>query len=357
VYVGTRDGNVLGFGLKTPTSAAPLSAPSVGFGQTPVGTSHSSTATVTAAGNVTLSGVSTASATATNPFSVGQVTETKPGNSTKVPVTFPVTLAKGDALHAPVSFTPATPGGTAGAVSFAVKAARTPAVNVPLFGDGTRTGLQAAPGSLTIAHVTDHGSFPVAVGTTESGTVQLTNTGTTTQTVTSVTPPAAPFSVAQLPAVGTVIKPGQSVTVQVSFTPTQAGPATGSVTIAGSDGPPATVQLSGTAVAAVSQFTAAPSAVAFGTVPKGHTATVTVDIANTGNQPAIVAATSRLRGPFGIRIAVPKGLPLNPGDDLKARVTFTPTHPGKFVAAYTLTWTDPLGTHTLRVRLTGAGAG
>jgi hypothetical protein len=312
---------------------------------------------VTASGNVTVSGVSTTSATAANPFSVGQVTETKPGNSTKVPVTFPVTLAKGDALHAPVSFTPATPGGTAGAVAFAVKSSRTPAVNVPLFGDGTKTGLQATPGSLTIAHVTDHGSFPVAVGTAEPGTVQITNAGTTAQTVTSVTPPAAPFSAAQLPAVGTVIKPGQSVIVQVSFTPAQAGPAAGSLTIAGSAGPPATVQLSGTAVPAVSQFTATPPAVAFGTVPKGHTATVTVDVANTGNQPAIVAATSRLAAPFGIHSAVPKGLPLNPGDDLKARITFTPVHTGTFRAAYTLTWTDPQGTHTLVVQLTGVGAG
>jgi hypothetical protein len=36
-------------------------------------------------------------------------------------------------------------------------------------------------------------------------------------------------------------------------------------------------------------------------------------------------------------------------------VTFTPRRKGPFTARYRLTWTDPTGSHTLTVILTGTG--
>jgi hypothetical protein len=36
-------------------------------------------------------------------------------------------------------------------------------------------------------------------------------------------------------------------------------------------------------------------------------------------------------------------------------VTFTPTRKGLFTTHYRLTWTDPTGSHTLTVILTGTG--
>jgi hypothetical protein len=173
--------------------------------------------------------------------------------------------------------------------------------------------------------------------------------------VTSVTPPAGPFTATGMPARGTIINPGQSVTVEVTFAPKQAGLATGSLTISGSSGSSATVALSGTAVPAVSQFKASPSAINFGTVPMGHKVTAIIDIANTGNQPALVASVARLHLPFRALYSVAKDLPVNPGEDLKIRVAFTPTHAGTFHGVYRLTWTDPFGTHTLNVPLTGTG--
>jgi protein involved in polysaccharide export with SLBB domain len=228
-------------------------------------------------------------------------------------------------------------------------------VNVALSGDGTQTGLYATASSLTFALISGAGVSNVPVGTSEPRTVDITNGGTTPQTVTSVTPPAGPFTATGMPATGTVINPGQTVTVQVTFAPTQAGPATGSFTISGSSGSSATVALSGTAVPAVSQFQASPSAINFGTVPKGHQVTAIIDIANTGNQPATISSVARLNPPFRAPSSVAKGLPLNPGDDLRIRVVFTPTHLGTFRGVYRLTWTDPFGTHTLNVPLTGAG--
>ena len=59
IYVGTRDGHVIGFGVKTAAAVAPLgnAAPAT-FGPTAVSTTASKNVTVTAATNVTVSGVS-----------------------------------------------------------------------------------------------------------------------------------------------------------------------------------------------------------------------------------------------------------------------------------------------------------
>ena len=353
VYVGTRDGHVLGFGI---TTAAPLAgARPLTFGQTPVGTGATSDVTVTTSTNVTVSGVSASATTATDPYTVGPVTETVKGTSTQVPVTFPVTLSQGDALHAPVTFTPASPGGTTGALSFATDSASFPSVNVPLSGDGTQTGLYPTTSALSFHIVGNNGMTisDVPVGTALPLTVDITNGGTSPEQVTSVIPPAAPFTAAGLPAPGTIINPGESLTVQVTFAPQQAGAATGSFTVAGDSGTIATVHLSGTGLVPVSQFTASPTAVNFGSVPLGRTTKATFDITNTGNLPATVTRIPALGAPFHAQYQVPEGLPVNRGYDLVITVTFTPARKGTFTSVYQFTWTDRFGSHTLDVPLTG----
>jgi hypothetical protein len=142
-------------------------------------------------------------------------------------------------------------------------------VDVPLSGDGTQTGLYAGPGSqsFVITNGTTASNVPVGVSVPE--TVEITNGGTSTQTVTSVTPPSGEFTASGPPASGTKIAPGQSVSIQVTFAPQRAGAATGSLKVTGDSGTSATVALSGTGVAAVSHFTASPAAVNFGSVALG----------------------------------------------------------------------------------------
>jgi hypothetical protein len=291
----------------------------------------------------------------TSPYSVGVVTETVKGAATSVPVTFPVALAKGDALHAPVTFAPSSPGGATGALSFATNSARVPSVNVPLSGNGTRTGLYAAPGSQSFALAPDQGVSSVPVGITVPRVIKITNGGTSTQTVKAVTPPSGEFSASGLPARGTKIAPGQSVMMQVTFAPRHPGPAASSLTIRGDSGTSATVGFSGTGARPVSRFTPSARTVEFGSVPAGKKITATVRITNTGNQPAIVASSSPLGQPFAIRYQVAKGLPVNGSYDLRLMISFRPARAGTFRAAYRLTWTDPLGTHAIAVTLSGTG--
>jgi hypothetical protein len=354
VYVGTRDGHLLGFAA--PGTAAPTTSTTTTFAPTSVGTTSTQQASLTAQKAVTVTGPPTAAATsngaATNQFSPGQVTLTHGGSTTPV-TSYPVTLAKGDKLTTQVTFTPTSAGGNSGTLSFPTPSAAVQAASVPLNGEATKAGLTAQPSTVQFMGAPDQGVIPVAVGITVPLTVNITNYGTTTQTVTSVTPPSSPFSASNLPLVGQQIKPGSTVTVPVQFAPTTAGPASSTLTIAGSSGPPAVVTLSGIGATAVSQFTPATQVVNFGTIPVGKKATATVFITNTGNTQSTIQGVAPVAGPFAATLSPNPQMPFNPDSDLAIPVTFKPKKKGSFSTPYKLTWKDVNGTHTVSVTLTG----
>jgi hypothetical protein len=357
VYVGTRDGHVLGFAA--PSAAAPAVATTATLPQTAVGTTSSQAVSVTATKPVTITGAAASTGanntqtTTTTEFGVGQASVTKKGSTTPVPVTFPVTLAKGDRLSVQTSFTPTVPGGSSGTLSLSTSSSAVPTVAVPLTAEGTQDGLVATPGTVTFPLAPDQGVIPVPLGIQIPQTVNISNFGTTTQTVTSVTPPSAPFAVTNVPAVGTKIPPGQTVTVQVIYAPTSVGSSTGSFTIAGSSGASATISLSGVSTAAQSQLTATDPVVNFGTIKAGKKALAYVKVTNTGNTESLVQRTSAVEAPFGTPLKPAVGMPFNPDSDLLLPVTFTPTKKGMFTTQYKVMWRDVNGRHTLTVTLTG----
>jgi hypothetical protein len=354
VYVGTRDGHLLGFAA--PGTAAPVVGSTTSFAATAVGATTGQEVSVTARQPVTVTGppatAGTSNGGTASPFTAGQVTLTHHGTTTPV-TSYPVKLARGDKLTTQVTFAPTSAGGNSGTLSVPTSSATLPAVSVPLTGEATHTGLTAQPGTVQFMGAPDQGVIPVAVGITVPLTVNITNYGTTTQTVTSVTPPSGPFTAANLPVVGQQIKPGSSVTVQVQFAPTTPGPASSTLTVAGSSGPPAVISLTGTGTAAVSQFTPASQVVNFGHVPVGKKATATVFIGNTGNTESTIQGAAPLHGPFKATLSPNPHMPFNADADLAIPVTFTPTTKGTFSTPYQLTWTDVNGTHTVSVTLTG----
>ncbi|MGD0373701.1 MAG: choice-of-anchor D domain-containing protein [Streptosporangiaceae bacterium] len=353
VYVGTRDGQVLGFARRT---RAPLRrAAPVTFADTDLGSATSRDITVTAPARVTVSGVTASADSSPDPFRVGRVERTVKGGHRAVPVTFPVTLKPGESLHALVTFRPAARGGTTGQLSFTAPSARYGGTQVPLSGDGTKPGLYAQPGALSFSYSNEHATGKVPVGTAVPMTADITNGGTATETVTSVTGPAGPFTAVGLPGPGTPIRPGQSIVVQVTYAPRRAGPAASSVTIAESSGTRVTVRLAGAALPPVSKVAAARPRVTLGKVRLGRRATATIEITNSGNLPATLTIAAPPRSPFAASYRIPRGLPLSPGNELRIPVTFTPARAGATTGSYQLSWTDLLGTHTLRVRLSGTG--
>jgi hypothetical protein len=355
VYVGTRNRHVLGFGFTT--GAALLRSATAQFPDTPLGSASTRNVSVTATRTVTATGASVGSANTPVPFTLGQVTETVPGGK-PVSVKFPVTLRTGDSLHASVSFAPSTVGGATGVVSFGTGARVPVPVSVPLIGEGTSTGLYATSPSLSFVLVENDGMLitNVPVGITKPLVTSIVNGGTKPVRVTSITKPSGPYTVSGLPKIGTVIRPGEALPVQITYVPTQAVTSSASLTITASAGTSATVALTGTGLQPVTKFTASPGTVNFGSVPVGHTATVMVHVTNAGNQPSLIGKTALPGGPFGTPLTATNGLPVNGGYKLVLPVSFHPTKKGAFSGTYKLSWTDLFGHHELNVPITGTGA-
>jgi len=182
----------------------------------------------------------------------------------------------------------------------------------------------------------------------------ITNGGTAPESVSSVTPPSAPFSVTGLPS-GT-IAPGASVTAVVTYAPAGATTDSSQIVIDAGDSTTLTVGLSGTGQADNSQLTPNPTSIDFGSVPVGTQATKTIQLTNTGNLPATITTTSAPPEPFGHPTPVPANLPFNPGYVLNVPVTFSPPSAGAVSGPYSFTFTDATGTHEVDVPITGTGA-
>jgi hypothetical protein len=356
VYVGTRDGHLLGFGVTA--NAALRRGGDAAFGDIPVGSAATRTASVTAARTVTVTGAALSSVTSPAPFTAGRVTETTPGHTQPEPVTFPVTLHGGDTLHAPVRYAPAAPGGASGALSFATQGGVP--VSVPLIASATSAGLYTTTPTLPLLLSLNDGTRvgPVPVGLKVSAVATIVNGGTTPQRITKVSAPSGlqdggPLTYRALPKPGTVLRPGQSVSIQVIYAPARIVPTKVTLTVTGSSGATAKVAVTGTSQAAVSKIVA-PGRVSFGDVRVGHTGKRFINLLNDGNTAATVLKTVLL-GPFRLPYRVDDGLPFNGGYNLAIPVTFTPSRTGRVTGSYTFSWTDWFGTHAITIPVSATG--
>jgi len=322
VYVGTRDGNLMAFGA--PTTQA-LQGAAVKFGDVSVGSSGSATATLTATRTVTISALSAAA-----PFAVG----------TPAP-TLPVTLTANQTLTVPVTYAPTTWGASTGTLSLTTDQGT---IAFGLSGTGTQAGLAATPTSL------DWGEM--AVGSSETLTVGVTNTSTSTETFTGVTGPSGAFTASGLPAVGSTIAPGVSQTISVTYAPTASGDDSSSIVLTSDQGP-VTIPLTGTGIDADPQVTITPMSLAFGNVTVGQSATQTFTVANTGNINLTVTKAAPPTAPFAATNPIPEGQQLAPGESYTVSLTFTPTAVTNYSDIYEVSTNTGQGAMT--IALTGSG--
>lgn len=211
-----------------------LSPNPMNFGSVQVGQSSSPvTLTFTNSGSAPAD-LTNATFGGTNPgdFAFDQTSLTCPGSS-------PTYVPPNSTCSVGIVFTP----GAAGARSATLTVQNDSldgTQQVTLSGNGTNPGISVAPTTLT---------FPAqGTGTTSSAQpVVVTSSGTSPLNVSSVTI-SGPFQVSSDGCSGKSITPPGTCTVQVVFTPTAVGPATGTLTIP-SDGGTKTVALSGTGAA------------------------------------------------------------------------------------------------------------
>ena len=323
VYVGTRDGRVLGFGAPTSTI---VSGTSLSFPNTIVGQSSSLNEVLQASGPVTITAIHSSGA----PFTAGAVS-------------LPVTLQAGQTLSIPVAFSPAVAGSAGGTITINTSAGL-------LQENLTGLGLDVGPELTLTPGTIDFGN--AAVGGRVTAPLKLTNTGTAAVTITNTQLPAAPFSVTGLPANGATIASGQSIAATAVFSPAATGSFNGQLSISSSGGN-RTVPLAGSATIP-GVLTVTPVSLAFGEVDIGAAATASFTVSNTGGSPiTITRSKPPVQGVFVRQANLDEGTILAPGDARTETVRFAPTAAGSFSDSWSLN--SDVGTDPINVAISGTG--
>ncbi len=323
IYVGTRDGHVLGFGapIEASLAGAPLSFPAA-----VVGSQETRPVTLTALQPVTVEALEVAGAA----FALGAA----------VPP-LPAQLATGDTLVAQIVFSPSAPGLTAGTLT--AKSAGRP-LELSLDGAGLADAplLRAAPAALSFGGA--------AIGKSLSGSIELVNLGSRPLTFAGSDGPALPFAAVSLPQAGDTLAPLQKLVLQLSFSPGAAGSSASALAVR-SDGGNLALPLTGSATPP-GVLTVLPLALDFGVVEAGARRELSFTVANTGGSPlALTRSKPPARGAFLQGLELPEGTVLQPGSVLAVPVVFAPATGGPAGDAWQLNSDGPGG--AVSVQLTG----
>jgi len=271
---------------------------SLRFGTVPLGQSESQIVSLTNSGQsaVTVSAVGVNDAE----FSISGLT-------------LPQTLAAGQSVTFNVAFAPTGGGWAGGKVTFTSNASN-PNLQLQLAGTGvTSDALTAAPSSLAFGQV--------AVGATSTLAVVLTNARTWKETLTAIQAGGTSYSVSA-PTLPLTLSAGQSITVNVTFTPLAAGLTGGNIFVSG---PSIDIPLSGTGTT-TGQLTIAPGALSFGNVMVGETSTQSTNLSATGGSVTVSSASSS-----NSQFAMPGAsfpLTIAAGQSVAINVAFTPKSNG-----------------------------
>jgi hypothetical protein len=249
--------------------------------------------------------------------------------------TLPMTLTAGQSMTVNVTFAPIASGAANGSLTIISTAANSPSV-VTLKGTGVASSspldLTVAPGSLSFGSVTINNpspAQPILISNNSSGTITVNNIGV-----------SAPFA-----SVGNTspmtLTAGQNMTVNVMFTPTASGAASGTLTITSTAAnSPSVVTLKGTGVASSSplDLSVAPGSLSFGSVTASNPSPAQpIVVANNSSGTITVSGISVSR-PFA---TAGNTLPttLTAGQSMTVNVTFTPTASGTASGSLTITST------------------
>jgi hypothetical protein len=279
--------------------------------------------------------------TGTGNVTISQVTVSAKDVTTSG-VTTPVTLTPGQTQTLNVAFKPTAQETVSGNITLTNSQGGTTVVGI------TGTGLQAAisltPSSANLGSVT--------VGSSNTQTFQISNTGNAALTITQATAAGTGFSVSGL-TLPLSINPGLTSTFNAKFQPAAAGAASGSITLA-SNAPtsPSVIALTGTGVTATQILTLSTNAVSFGNVNAGSNSTQSVSVTNTGNANVLISQIAVSGTGYTLSGA---GVPvtLTPTQKLTFSVIFTPTVAGS--ASGTVTITSNATGSPATISLSGSG--
>jgi hypothetical protein len=304
-------------------------------------------------GNVGLNAATTQpvtlSSTGTAPVTVTAAAVTGAGFSVSG-VSFPLTLNPNQSTTLQVQFDPTTAGAATGQLSVRSDSSTGGTAHVVLTGTGT----VATSPQLTLSATTlSFGNDPVKHSATLPLT--LTSTGTAPMTVSAATLSGTGFSQsgASFPV---TLNPNQSVTLQVQFDPTTAGPASGQITINSNStsAPTVQVRLSGTGtVAATPQLTVSAVTLPFGNVTVNSPATLPLTLTSTGTAPVTISAAT-LSGADFSDSGASFPVTLNPNQSVTLQVQFDPATVGASSGQISI-HSNSSSAPTVQVQLSGNG--
>ena len=301
LYVGTRDGHVLGFGSPV---TPPLTGSTLAFGTITLGSTSVKTLTLTATEALTLSSLTSSS----SQFTLGTPSQA-----------LPATLVAGQTISVPVTFAPTQTGIVGGSVTATTSTGKTTSFALSGTGQSANAQLAINPPIVSFGGTT--------VGGHLSSTATFRNVGGAPLTIKKVNLPAAPFSATGVPKAGDTIAPGASITVTVAFDPTLAGTFNDSIGLETTGGN-GSVGLSGTAGSS-GVLKIANETNDFGQVTVGGTVSGSFTITNTGGtNVTITKSKPPIGGAFAATTSLPEGSTIAPGESVTEKVAFTPTGPG-----------------------------
>ena len=235
-------------------------------------------------------------------------------------LTLPLTLAAGQGASLSVVYAPAAAGSVTGSVSVVSDAANSP-LTMALSGTGF------VPTFLLSASPTSLGFGNLAVGSSSSQTVILTNSGNSSVTISQLNVSGAGFSASGL-TLPLTLTAGQSTALSVQFAPQAGGSVTGSVSVVSSTtNSPATISLSGSGVVATFLLSASPTSLSFGNLTVGSSSSQTVMLTNTGNSSVTISQVNT-SGPGFSASGLTLPLTLAAGQGASLSVVFAPAAAG-----------------------------
>lgn len=157
---------------------------------------------------------------------------------------------------------------------------------------------------------------------TETIPVTLTNMGSTTITVSSLTSSVSSFGSADVSLPFTVA-PGESVSVNLTFTPTVVGSTGGTITVGSNAANPSLGVVVGGAGVASESMTPSPSILGFGNVALGSNVTLPVSVTNSGGS-FIRVTQVEMTGTGFTASGLNLPMMLAPKQSLNFSVTFAP---------------------------------
>ncbi len=329
ILLGCQGVSAGGSNQQQQTGDLAFSTASLNFGTVPAGTSK--TLIVTATNSETQPVIISSAAISSKYFSL-------------VSPSLPVTVPAGQSVSVTVKFAPAG-AGTFNATASVTSNALNTVPNLVLSGDGTDNG-----GQLGLSPASDDfGS--VVVGTKQSKTVTMTNSGTASVNISQVSISGGGFQMSGISAPLT-LNPAQSTSFTVAFAPQATGAASGTVTIT-SDGsnPSLSMALSGAGIAA-GALGSNPTSLSFGSVQVGVKQTLSETVTNTGGSSVTISQVGISGSGFSVS-GITAPVTLTAGQSASFSVAFTPASAGAVTGNVTVT--SNASNPTLNIPLSGTG--